>query len=113
VACICVVVRHLTHDYKRLVTLLKSCNGEILFSVSRPHVADGGRPARLRTYVDRQGNTLSPADTSVVATLMCITSLIVEHCDFDKLRDEQTGACRRSSGLRFGRSCLCQSLLWI
>lgn len=28
VACLCTVVQHLTHDYVRLIALLKSCNCE-------------------------------------------------------------------------------------
>ena len=28
VACMCVVVDHLTHDFSLLINLLKSCNGE-------------------------------------------------------------------------------------
>jgi cohesin loading factor subunit SCC2 len=61
--------------------------------------------ARLRTHVERPGKTPSAAETQVVAALMCITSLLVEHCDFDKLRDEETGSCcRRDVWLRADRA---------
>lgn len=32
VSCMCIVVQHLTHDFVRLINLLKSCNG--MFSIS-------------------------------------------------------------------------------
>lgn len=32
VGCMCVVVQHLTHDFVRLINLMKSCNGMTLSS---------------------------------------------------------------------------------
>lgn len=70
VACLCAVVQHLTHDFTRLVGLLKSCN------------------VRLRSAA--QKTQMSPTDLRTLSILIFIISLLVEHCDFDRLRTEQT-----------------------
>jgi cohesin loading factor subunit SCC2 len=70
VACLCAVVQHLTHDFTRLVGLLKSCN------------------ARLRSAA--QKIQMTPPDLRTLSILIFIISLLVEHCDFDRLRTEQT-----------------------
>ncbi|KAG9123567.1 Sister chromatid cohesion protein 2 [Ceratobasidium sp. 392] len=70
VACLCAVVHHITHDYQRLVALLRSCNG------------------RLVQVLAKQ----SPPTSQEIATLSIlalIVSLLGEHSDFDKIRDEQ------------------------
>ncbi|KAI0292379.1 sister chromatid cohesion C-terminus-domain-containing protein [Russula brevipes] len=69
VACLCAVVQHLTHDFTRLVGLLKSCN------------------ARLQSAAQKK--QLSPPDLRTLSILIFIISLLVEHCDFDHLRTEQ------------------------
>ncbi|KAI0064180.1 hypothetical protein BV25DRAFT_1934347 [Artomyces pyxidatus] len=68
VACLCAVVRHLTHDFTRLVGLLKSCN------------------ARLQTVIKK--GQMIPSDVRTLSILIFIISLLVEHCDFDRLRNE-------------------------
>ncbi|KAK7056612.1 Sister chromatid cohesion protein 2 [Paramarasmius palmivorus] len=68
VACICVVVQYLTHDFVRLVSLLKSCNARMQDAIRKP--------------------SLNPGETRALATLIFITSLLAEHCNFDKLREE-------------------------
>lgn len=68
VACLCAVVQHLTHDFVRLVGLLKSCN------------------ARLQSAA--QKSRMAPADLRTLSILIFIISLLVEHCDFDRLRTE-------------------------
>ncbi|CAE7081849.1 unnamed protein product [Rhizoctonia solani] len=67
VACLCAVVHHITHDYQRLVTLLRSCNIQIL---NKP------KP--------------TPQDMPALTILALIVSLLGEHSDFDKIRQEQS-----------------------
>ncbi|KAI0051083.1 hypothetical protein FA95DRAFT_1554896 [Auriscalpium vulgare] len=69
VACLCAVVQNLTHDFARLVGLLKSCN------------------ARLQAMIKKTG--LAPADVKALSILIFIISLLVEHCNFDKLRERE------------------------
>ncbi|KAK7469438.1 Sister chromatid cohesion protein 2 [Stygiomarasmius scandens] len=67
VACICVVVQHLTHDFGRLVALLKSCN------------------ARLQDVIKKENS-----DIRTLPPLIFIVSLLVEHFSFDRLREQGT-----------------------
>ncbi|KAG8703668.1 Sister chromatid cohesion protein 2, partial [Ceratobasidium sp. 394] len=70
VACLCAVVHHITHDYQRLVALLRSCN------------------ARLVQVLAKQTQP-SPQEISTLSILALIVSLLGEHSDFDKIREEQ------------------------
>ncbi|EJD50599.1 hypothetical protein AURDEDRAFT_182486 [Auricularia subglabra TFB-10046 SS5] len=72
VACMCSVVQHLTHDYVRLVGLLKSCNGKL--------------QEFMRRTVDPSNHA---AITRPLSILIIIVSLLTEHCDFDRVRREQ------------------------
>ena len=47
-------------------------------------------PARLRSAA--QKTQMSPTDLRTLSILIFIISLLVEHCDFDRLRTEQTGS---------------------
>ncbi|KAG8956027.1 Sister chromatid cohesion protein 2 [Tulasnella sp. 424] len=69
IACFCAVVKHLTHDYQRVVGLLKSCNGRVKTLGARP---DNVNPQALRSLI-------------IIAFMI---SLLCEHCDFDSLRSE-------------------------
>lgn len=71
VACMCGVVQHLTHDFHRLVALLKSCN------------------ARLQQAISRKVESMNPVETRMLCVLIFIVALLGEHCDFDKLRVER------------------------
>ncbi|TRM61170.1 hypothetical protein BD626DRAFT_502962 [Schizophyllum amplum] len=73
IACICAVVKHLTHDYARLVNLLKSCHN------------------RLQGALTASGGT---AENQLVqlTVLILIVSLLAENCDFDALRAEHPDA---------------------
>ncbi|KAJ3735912.1 protein rad9 [Lentinula guzmanii] len=71
VACLCAVVQCLTHDFARLVALLKSCN------------------ARIQQIITRPDSTLTQNDSRALGTLIFIVSLLVESCNFDKIRSEQ------------------------
>ncbi|KZP26313.1 hypothetical protein FIBSPDRAFT_1040859 [Athelia psychrophila] len=73
VATMCAVVQHLTHAYERLVTLAKSCNARLQQALARP-------AAQQMTAIEAR--TLS--------ILIFIVSLLAEHCDFDRLRLENT-----------------------
>ncbi|KAF8636245.1 hypothetical protein AX17_003730 [Amanita inopinata Kibby_2008] len=71
VACLCIVIQHLTHDFVRVVNLVKSCNG------------------RLQQAVKRSASQTTGAnDTRALLLVTFISSLLVEHCDFDRLRNE-------------------------
>ncbi|KAH7885125.1 sister chromatid cohesion C-terminus-domain-containing protein [Phlebopus sp. FC_14] len=71
VACLCVAVQHLTHDFHRLIALLKSCN------------------ARLQQAIHRPSVTMDPAETRMLSILIFIVSLLGEHSNFDHLRHER------------------------
>lgn len=71
VACMCAVVQNLTHDFTRLVALLKSCN------------------LRLQQAIARSSTqSMAPSDARALSILIFIVSLLAEHCDFDYLRSE-------------------------
>ncbi|KAF8073449.1 hypothetical protein FPV67DRAFT_1559883 [Lyophyllum atratum] len=69
VACMCIVVQHLTHDFTRLVNLLKSCN------------------ARLQEHMKRSlSNEMSAGEIRALSILIFIVALLGEHCNFDNVR---------------------------
>ncbi|KAJ7719905.1 sister chromatid cohesion C-terminus-domain-containing protein [Mycena metata] len=71
VACMCTVVQCLTHEFSRLVALLKSCN------------------ARIQQYIKRAATTpLTPSDIRSLSILIVIIALLGEHCDFERMRKE-------------------------
>ncbi|CAE6465375.1 unnamed protein product [Rhizoctonia solani] len=70
VACLCAVVHHITHDYQRLVTLLRSCNSRLVQILNKPQP--------------------TPQDMATLTILALIVSLLGEHSDFDKIRQEQS-----------------------
>nr|VWP00958.1 Transcriptional repressor TUP1 [Ganoderma boninense] len=72
VACICATVHHLTHDFGRLVALLRSCNARLQQSVQKPAT-----------------RSLTPPEQRTLTILLFITSLLCEHCNFDRLRAEE------------------------
>jgi len=68
----CAIVQHLTHDFSRLVALLRSCN------------------ARLQQTISKASNVkLDAATLRALSILIFIAALLCEHCDYDKLRSEQ------------------------
>ncbi|KAF4617468.1 hypothetical protein D9613_005695 [Agrocybe pediades] len=69
VACMCVVVQHLTHDFVRVVNLFKSCNGRLLQILRRP-----------------ASQQLPEGEIRALIILIFIVSLLAENCDFDALR---------------------------
>ncbi|KIJ14913.1 hypothetical protein PAXINDRAFT_163151 [Paxillus involutus ATCC 200175] len=71
VACMCGVVQYLTHDFYRLIALLKSCN------------------ARLQQAIARNSGTMTSMETRTLSILIFIVSLLGEHCEFDQLRVER------------------------
>ncbi|KAJ7175276.1 sister chromatid cohesion C-terminus-domain-containing protein, partial [Mycena filopes] len=74
VACMCTVVQCLTHEFSRLVALLKSCN------------------ARIQQYIKRAAtNPLTPNDIRTLSILIVIIALLGEHCDFERMRREAPG----------------------
>ncbi|KAF8621415.1 hypothetical protein AX15_007826 [Amanita polypyramis BW_CC] len=71
VACTCIVVQHLTQDFVRLVNLMKSCNGRIQQAIRRP-----------------KSQTMEPNGIRALLLVILIAALLVEHCDFDRIRSE-------------------------
>ncbi|TCD62425.1 Sister chromatid cohesion protein 2 [Steccherinum ochraceum] len=71
VACMCAIVQHLTHDFPRLVALLRSCNTRLQQTIKKPSTE---RP--------------STAESRALTILIFIAALLCEHCNFDKLRLE-------------------------
>lgn len=65
VACMCMVIEHLTHDFALLINLLKSCNTRLV--------------GCLRS---------TTPDFRVMHMLVFIVALLGEHCNFDRLRRE-------------------------
>ncbi|KAF9068643.1 hypothetical protein BDP27DRAFT_1327053 [Rhodocollybia butyracea] len=72
VACLCTVVQYLTHEFTRLVALLKSCNARLQQAIGKP-----------------EDSILAANEFKTLSTLIFIVSLLAENCDFDKLRVEQ------------------------
>ncbi|KAI0754694.1 hypothetical protein C8Q80DRAFT_1094239 [Daedaleopsis nitida] len=72
VACMCATVHHITHDFARLVALLRSCNARLQQAIQKP-VTQAQSGAEQRT----------------LSILLFITSLLCEHCDFDRLRADE------------------------
>ncbi|KAF8208426.1 hypothetical protein K438DRAFT_2012502 [Mycena galopus ATCC 62051] len=68
VACMCTVVQCLTHDFPRLVALLKSCNGRLQSSIAKTEIP--------------------PNEVRSLGVLIVIIALLGEHCDFERLRRE-------------------------
>jgi cohesin loading factor subunit SCC2 len=94
VACICAVVQYLTHDFGRLVALLKSCNGNCRLSLHS--VFFSTILARLQQEIVRPGTQpLSPPEIKALSILIFIASLLGEYCDFDRVRHEKPGKWSR------------------
>ncbi|RPD54662.1 hypothetical protein L226DRAFT_613702 [Lentinus tigrinus ALCF2SS1-7] len=72
VACMCATVHHLTHDFGRLVALLRSCNARLQQSIQKP-----------------VAQALPPPEQRALTILLFIISLLCEHCNFDLLRVEE------------------------
>ncbi|KZT64240.1 hypothetical protein DAEQUDRAFT_747522 [Daedalea quercina L-15889] len=72
VACMCAIVEHITHDFDRLVALLRSCNARLQQALSKLSV----RP-------------ITGPEQRALSILLFIVSLLCEHCSFDQLRVER------------------------
>ncbi|KIP08264.1 hypothetical protein PHLGIDRAFT_127100 [Phlebiopsis gigantea 11061_1 CR5-6] len=70
VACLCTVVQHLTLEFKRLVSLLRSCSSRLL--------------SFAKTPIDK----ISAQETRALTVLILIVALLCEHCNFDQLRTD-------------------------
>jgi cohesin loading factor subunit SCC2 len=82
----CVVVQHLTHDFNRLINLLKGCNG--MSESIMPYRGSHRIAARLLGFVRQPSRELDKKDTSPMLILIFIVALLGEHCNFDRLRVE-------------------------
>ncbi|OBZ71396.1 Protein rad9 [Grifola frondosa] len=71
VACMCAVVRHITHDFGRVVALLRSCNVRLIQALTKP-----------------QSQSITAPEQRALTILLFIISLLCEHCNFDTLRVE-------------------------
>lgn len=91
VACMCTVVSSLTHDFVRIVGLLKSCNGSYFKSI-RVLCYLKGFSGHLQEAVRLPANqSLPPKKLQSLTMLIFIVSLLAEHCDFDQLRSTHPG----------------------
>jgi cohesin loading factor subunit SCC2 len=90
VGCMCVVVQHLTHDFVRLINLMKSCNGT-LFSPWTFYAFLTSCPiARLQHMLKRPSSQeLGQNDVRALVMVIFIVALLAENCNFDNLRQEQ------------------------
>lgn len=85
----CAVVQNLTHDFGRLVALVKSCNGmwAQLSFVSYSNIQHF--LARLQQAIARPSTlVMNPQEVRALSILIFIVALLGEHCDFDLLRVE-------------------------
>ena len=90
VACICAAVHHLTHDFGRLIALLRSCNGAFHPHISIQVVIEVVLLARLHQSIQKPAvQTMAPSEQRALTVLLFITSLLCEHCNFDRLRSEE------------------------
>ncbi|KAI0088475.1 hypothetical protein BDY19DRAFT_165528 [Irpex rosettiformis] len=69
VACLCSVVQHISHEYRRLVALLKSCSARLMQTAAKPATVH-----------------ISPQDMRALPILVLIVALLCEYCNFDDLR---------------------------
>jgi cohesin loading factor subunit SCC2 len=92
----CVVVQYLTHDFVRLVNLLKSCNGRSSYTHgSGVHITQKifNIAGRLQQMVKRPASQeMNPAEIRALIILIFIVSLLAENCNFDTLRKENPSA---------------------
>ncbi|KAI0761978.1 hypothetical protein BD413DRAFT_221108 [Trametes elegans] len=72
VACMCATINHITHDFGRIIGLLRSCNARLQQAIRKP-----------------TSQALSAAEQRALTILLFIISLLCEHCNFDRLRLEQ------------------------
>lgn len=94
VACMCIVIQCLTHDFTRLVNLIKSCNGGC-FVFNCVLCLMVGLSARLQQAIKRPPLKIMDAkETWTLSILIFIVSLLGENCDFDHLRREHSGTLR-------------------
>lgn len=86
----CGAVQHLTHDFNRLVALVKSCNGTktLFWTDSHSRYA----LARLQQAIARPSSyQMTAVENRTLSILIFIVALLGEHCDFDRLRDDYPG----------------------
>ncbi|KAG1749340.1 hypothetical protein EDB19DRAFT_1682083 [Suillus lakei] len=81
VACMCGAVQHLTHDFNRLVALVKSCNARLQQAIARP-----------------SSYQMTAVENRTLSILIFIVALLGEHCDFDRLRDDHPDLNSMSPG---------------
>ncbi|KZT11764.1 uncharacterized protein LAESUDRAFT_733751 [Laetiporus sulphureus 93-53] len=72
VACMCSIVEHITHDFGRLVALLRSCNARLQQATAKP-----------------VSQAMSNPEQRALTILLFIVSLLCEHCNFDRIRLER------------------------
>ncbi|KAG8832210.1 Sister chromatid cohesion protein 2 [Serendipita sp. 399] len=72
IACFCVVVTNLTHEFGRVIGLLKSCLARL-------------NDAAKKYQLEPSNATLNRQ----IQLLVCMVALIGEHCDLDKIREDR------------------------
>ena len=75
VMCYCAVVTHLTQEYTRILTILKSCIRKI----------------RSETVKAEKSASRAPSDQKTLPFIATIASLLVAKSDLDAVKEERTG----------------------
>lgn len=91
VACLCTVVQHLTLEFKRLVTLLRSCSCKQPTHYIRT-LDSSLFVARLLALGKIPAERIPPQDIRALPVLILIVALLCEHCNFDRLRTDTSPA---------------------
>lgn len=73
--CYCAVVTHLTQEYSRILTILKSCIRKI----------------RAETVKAEKSGSRTPTDQKTLPFIATIASLLVAKSDLDGVKEERTG----------------------
>ena len=89
-------MRFLTHDFVRLIALLKSCSGTWSLLIRKPgelqiivlHFDLG----RVNQFINRPKDAvLSTQDIRTLTMVVYIVALLCEHCNFEQIRSEHSG----------------------
>ena len=106
----CAIVQNITHDFVRLVALLKSCNGTTILYYRFREPNSMHTLGRLQQAINKPANHTMPAnEAKALSVLIFIISLLAEHCNFDRVKTDVPGVL--SANLILSQTHLFQLLL--